>query len=126
AARHCAVIAALSREGRDEAAFAGADGTKLADALDELATSPAAATLSVEPRDYAELFGAALAGRVVRRPAKPGLRVRILGPLEARLTESDRVILGGLVEGTWPPDSRNDAWLSRPMRLALGLDLPER
>jgi ATP-dependent helicase/nuclease subunit B len=126
AARHRAVIAALSREGRDEAAFAGPDGTKLADALDELATSPAAATLSVEPRDYAELFGAALAGRVVRRPAKPGLRVRILGPLEARLTESDRVILGGLVEGTWPPESRNDAWLSRPMRLALGLDLPER
>jgi ATP-dependent helicase/nuclease subunit B len=42
------------------------------------------------------------------------------------LTESDRVVLGGLVEGTWPPESRTDAWLSRPMRLALGLDLPER
>ena len=35
-------------------------------------------------------------------------------------------MLGGLAEGTWPPDSNNDAWLSRPMRLALGLDLPER
>ena len=57
---------------------------------------------------------------------QPGLRVRILGPLEARLTESDRVVLGGLVEGTWPPESRTDAWLSRPMRLNLGLDLPER
>ena len=54
------------------------------------------------------------------------MRVRILGPLEARLTESDRVVLGGLVEGTWPPESRTDAWLSRPMRLDLGLDLPER
>ena len=126
AARHRDVIAALSRDHRGEAAFAGPDGAKLAEALDELATSEAASELSVEPRDYAELFGAALAGRVVRRPAKPGLRVRILGPLEARLTESDRVILGGLVEGTWPPDSQNDAWLSRPMRLALGLDLPER
>jgi ATP-dependent helicase/nuclease subunit B len=52
--------------------------------------------------------------------------VRILGPLEARLTDSDRVVLGGLAEGTWPPDSNTDAWLSRPMRLALGLDLPER
>ena len=126
AAHHRDVIGALSHSDRGEAAFAGPDGTKLADALDELATSPAAASLSVEPRDYAELFGAALAGRVVRRPAKPELRVRILGPLEARLTESDRVVLGGLVEGTWPPESRNDAWLSRPMRLALGLDLPER
>ncbi len=76
--------------------------------------------------DYVELFAAALAGRVVRRPLQPGLRVRILGPLEARLTESDRVVLGGLVEGVWPPESNTDAWLSRPMRLALGLDLPER
>ena len=81
---------------------------------------------SVEPPDYLELFSAALAGRVVRRPLQPGMRVRILGPLEARLTESDRVVLGGLVEGTWPPESQTDAWLSRPMRLKLGLDLPER
>ena len=120
--RHRAVIAACG----GDAAFAGPDGTKLADALDELATSAAAAGLAVAPSDYVELFAAALAGRVVRRPAKTGLRVRILGPLEARLTESDRVVLGGLVEGTWPPESRTDAWLSRPMRLKLGLDLPER
>ena len=52
--------------------------------------------------------------------------MRILGLLEARLTDSDRVVLGSLVEGTWPPESNTDAWLSRPMRLALGLDLPER
>src|SRR6202035_3232932 len=126
AARHRDVLAALSRQGKDEAAFAGRDGAKLADALDELAASKAAARLSVAPPDYLELFSAALAGRVVRRAAQPGLRVRILGPLEARLTESDRVVLGGLVEGTWPPESRTDAWLSRPMRLNLGLDLPER
>jgi ATP-dependent helicase/nuclease subunit B len=126
AARHRDALAALSRQGKDEAAFAGRDGAKLADALDELAASKAAARLSVAPPDYLELFSAALAGRVVRRAAQPGLRVRILGPLEARLTESDRVVLGGLVEGTWPPESRTDAWLSRQMRLKLGLDLPER
>src|SRR6202035_2106190 len=126
AARHRDVLAALSRQGKEESAFAGRDGAKLADALDELAASKAAARLSVAPPDYLELFSAALAGRVVRRAAQPGLRVRILGPLEARLTESDRVVLGGLVEGTWPPESRTDAWLSRPMRLNLGLDLPER
>src|SRR5580693_1260724 len=126
AACHSDVLAALSRQGKDEVAFAGRDGTKLADALDELAASKAAARLSVAPPDYLELFSAALAGRVVRRAAQPGMRVRILGPLEARLTESDRVVLGGLVEGTWPPESRTDAWLSRPMRLNLGLDLPER
>ena len=126
AARHRDVLAALSRQGKDEVAFAGRDGAKLSDALDELAASPAAARLLVEPPDYLELFSAALAGRVVRRAAQPSMRVRILGPLEARLTESDRVVLGGLVEGTWPPESQTDAWLSRPMRLNLGLDLPER
>jgi ATP-dependent helicase/nuclease subunit B len=126
AARHRAVLAALSRQDKEEFAFAGRDGAKLSDALDELAASHAATRLEVAPSDYLELFSAALAGHVVRRAAQPGLRVRILGPLEARLTGSDRVVLGGLVEGTWPPESRTDAWLSRPMRHDLGLDLPER
>jgi ATP-dependent helicase/nuclease subunit B len=38
----------------------------------------------------------------------------------------DRLVLGGLVEGVWPPEARSDPWLSRPMRHELGLDLPER
>jgi ATP-dependent helicase/nuclease subunit B len=126
AARHRDVLAALSADARSERAFAGPDGVKLAEALDDLSVSEAAADLRIAPSDYVELFSAALADRVVRRPPRRGLRVRILGPLEARLTESDRVVLGGLVEGTWPPESRIDAWLSRPMRKKLGLDLPER
>jgi ATP-dependent helicase/nuclease subunit B len=126
ASHHRAVLAALSREDGEEIAFLGADGAKLAAALDELATSKAAATLLVETSDYVELFSAAFAGQVVRRPIRSGIRVRIFGLLEARLTESDCVVLGGLVEGTWPPESRSDSWLSRPMRLDLGLDLPER
>lgn len=126
ARRHRQVLAGLSQDGGEDKAFAGADGSRLADALDELITSEAATTLRVETGDYAELFCATLAGRVVRPPQPSRQGVRILGLLEARLTQSDRVVLGGLVEGTWPPDSRSDAWLSRPMRLQLGLDLPER
>ena len=124
--RHRAVVAALSARDDHEAAFFGPDGTKLADAFDELAASAAAADLLVDTSDYAEFFAATLAGRVVRRPPQLGSRVRILGLLEARLIASDRVILGGLTEGQWPPESRSDAWLSRPMRHDLGLDLPER
>jgi ATP-dependent helicase/nuclease subunit B len=126
ASRHRAVLSALSKDGDVETAFTGPDGERLADALDELSDSKAAARLPVEKSDYVELFAAALADRVVRPEPPPGLRVRILGRLEARLIESDRVVLGGLVEGSWPPESNSDAWLSRPMRLALGLDLPER
>ena len=62
----------------------------------------------------------------MRRPQVADTHLRIYGPLEARLTQCDRVILGGLVEGVWPPAPRNDPWLSRPMRHELGLDLPER
>lgn len=40
--------------------------------------------------------------------------------------QADRVIIGGLIEGVWPPAPRIDPWLSRPMRHELGLDLPER
>jgi ATP-dependent helicase/nuclease subunit B len=126
AARHRLVLAALSREGAHARAFAGGDGAELAEALDEMAASPAAAALSIVPADYVELLSVVLAGRVVRTPPRADARVRIFGTIEARLTDSECVVLGGLVEGVFPPESRNDAWLSRPMRQKLGLDLPER
>ena len=127
AARHRDVIAAL---GADRAGalpvFGGEDGMALALAFAEHADRPARDDLSVVQPDYCELFRAAIADKVVRRPVTPGARVRVLGPLEARLQSFDRVVLGGLVEGTWPPQARSDPWLSRPMRHDLGLDLPER
>ena len=76
--------------------------------------------------DYPDLFRTIVAEKPVRRPDRPGVRVRIYGLLEARLQSIDRVVLGGLVEGVWPPETRSDPWLSRPMRRTLGLDLPER
>jgi ATP-dependent helicase/nuclease subunit B len=127
ARRHRLIVAALSTDQAGAAAaFAGADGSALAQAFDALETSAPAADLPVTLADYPDLFQAAIADRVVRRPERPGVRVRILGLLEARLTSADRRVLGGLNEGTWPPETHGDAWLSRPMRLALGLDLPER
>jgi ATP-dependent helicase/nuclease subunit B len=42
------------------------------------------------------------------------------------LLDVDRAIVGGLNEKTWPPEARVDAFMNRPMRRALGLDLPER
>ncbi|AMN38814.1 double-strand break repair protein AddB [Rhodoplanes sp. Z2-YC6860] len=84
-----------------------------------------AGSIVIEASDYAELFHAAIAEPVIRRPEQ-NVRVRIFGPLEARLQSVDRLVLGGLVEGVWPPETRADPWLSRPMRQELGLDLPER
>lgn len=116
-------FAEIAARHRDVIRKLGGETPELADAFDDIAT--AGGRLVAEKSDYAELFHAALAERIVRRPEKD-VRVRIFGPLEARLQTVDRMVLGGLVEGTWPPETRSDPWLNRPMRQALGLDLPER
>jgi ATP-dependent helicase/nuclease subunit B len=127
AIRHHQMVAALSLDHRGEsAAFAGREGAALNETFQAIARSGQAAVFAVEPYDYADLFRAIASERVVRRPGAPGARVRIYGPLEARLQQADRVVLAGLVEGIWPPEPRNDPWLNRPMRQQLGLDLPER
>ncbi|MET0278786.1 MAG: double-strand break repair protein AddB, partial [Pseudorhodoplanes sp.] len=125
--RHRDVVAALSEYGKDRhAAFGDRDGEVLENLFDSIADSGAASGFAVAPRDYSELFRTVASERMVRRPGAPNARVRIYGPLEARLQDADRVVLGGLVESVWPPEPRNDPWLNRPMRHALGLDLPER
>jgi ATP-dependent helicase/nuclease subunit B len=127
AALHRSVIAALSAdEAGAPAAFLGTDGVALDAAFEEIALNAGDAGFAVAPADYADVFRAAISDRVVRARELKGARVRIYGLLEARLQSVDRVVLGGLVEGTWPPEMRSDPWLSRPMRHALGLDLPER
>ena len=120
---HRDVVAALNPELGDNA-LAGVDTT--ARAFNELIESPSAAGISVARGDYAEMFHALIADRVVRRPEIRDVRVHIYGPLEARLQTIDRVVLSGLNEGTWPGETRSDPWLSRPMRRDLGLDPPER
>lgn len=127
AKRHRDVLEALGKDAKGGvAAFAGNDGAALFDALDDLMLSPSAASLKAAKSDYPELFETAVASRVVRRPEIRDVRVRIFGPLEARLQSIDRVVLGGLNEASWPPETRSDPWLSRPMRRDLDLDPPER
>ena len=127
ASRHRDVVSELSRDQRGVATvFEGQPGSALASAFDDLLGERSRCGLMVELGDYPEVFQTAFAERMVRRPEKTNAHLHIYGQLEARLTQSDRVILGGLVEGVWPPAPRIDPWLSRPMRHELGLDLPER
>jgi len=127
AERHRAVLTELSRDQHGVAvAFEGPQGSALASAFDDLLGEPSPSGLMTQLGDYAEVFQTAFGDRMVRRPEVANAHLRIYGPLEARLTQSDRVIIGGLVEGVWPPAPRIDPWLSRPMRHELGLDLPER
>jgi ATP-dependent helicase/nuclease subunit B len=127
AERHREVMTALSLDEHGVAvAFEGPQGSALASAFDDLPGTEAKSGLMVQIGDYPDVFQTAFADRTVRRPEVANVHLKIYGPLEARLTQSDRVIIGGLVEGVWPPAPRIDPWLSRPMRHELGLDLPER
>jgi ATP-dependent helicase/nuclease subunit B len=127
AQRHREVLIELSRDEHGIAfVFEGPQGSALASAFDDLLGEGSPSGLMVQLTDYPEVFQTAFGDRMVRRPEAANVHLKIYGPLEARLTQSDRVIVGGLVEGVWPPAPRIDPWLSRPMRHELGLDLPER
>ena len=65
-------------------------------------------------------------GVIVESRNHPHPRIGIFGLLEARLLHPDRVILAGLDETIWPPQTRSDPFLTRPAREELGLPSPER
>ena len=81
---------------------------------------------ALDPAHYPALFEQLLAQQVVRPKWGSHPRVFLWGPIEARLQRADVMVLGGLNEGTWPPQPPADPWMSRPMRQQLGLPLSER
>ncbi len=77
-------------------------------------------------RDYSDFIDALLQATPFRNQSNTHPRLSILGPLEARLIQADRIILGGLNEGVWPSLGAQDPFLSRPMREKIGLPSPEQ
>ena len=108
-----------------ECLWNGESGEAAALLIEEIRTASGALP-EIAGAAYPGLFESLMRGRVVRPAWGRHPRLSILGTLEARLQFADLVILGGLNEGTWPPDPMPDPWLSRPMRAALGLSAPER
>ncbi|MGH6751194.1 MAG: double-strand break repair protein AddB, partial [Bradyrhizobium sp.] len=99
AQRHHEVLTALaSDQNAVVVVFEGAQGSALASAFSDLLGEQKQSGLMVPLGDYPELFQTAFMDRMVRRPESASAHLHIYGQLEARLTESDRVILGGLVE----------------------------
>jgi ATP-dependent helicase/nuclease subunit B len=111
--------------------WAGEEGEALATRLAEV--QAALPLLPDQRRDVLPgLLDAVLEGAAVRsrralrgRDGTEHPRVFIWGLLEARLQTADLMVLGGLVEGVWPPASDPGPWLSRPMRSTVGLPSPE-
>jgi len=77
-------------------------------------------------QDYHAIMKRLMAQITIRPKFGTHPRLQILGQLEARLIQADRVILSGLNDGTWPPSIGHDPWMSRPMRKDFGLPPAER
>ncbi len=95
-------------------------------AIFERLRSDAGESLAFDARGFAAFLDALLFETTVRGPRRAHPRLKVLGPLEARLMQADLVLLSGLDEGVWPPQAETGAFLNRAMRKALGLTPPER
>ncbi len=82
--------------------------------------------IQIKPGRLTALLETLMSGRVVRTRQAGHPRLAIWGTLEGRLQTRDLLILGGLNEGTWPPQTLTNPWMSRPMMFQFGLPLPER
>ena len=80
----------------------------------------------IETAEYLSLFEAMMSGIMVRKKGNRHQRIRILGPIEARLNHYNKIILGGFNEGVWPVSAQADPWMSRPMKKDFGFEQPEK
>lgn len=72
------------------------------------------------------VLAALMAGAKVPPSERRRDDIHIWGELEARLMNPDLMILAGVNEDIWPPAADPGPWLSRGMRIAIGLEPPER
>jgi ATP-dependent helicase/nuclease subunit B len=125
--RHVALMEWLAAPPAPEESrlWSGEAGSALRERVIDLADALAPMS-PIAGASWPALLEELLGGEVVRARYPTHPRLSIWGPLEARLQSADVVVLGGLTEGSWPPEIGDDPWLSRPMRKALGLPPAER
>ncbi|MGL4198935.1 MAG: double-strand break repair protein AddB, partial [Allorhizobium sp.] len=75
---------------------------------------------------WVDILTALMAGQAVKPRAMRHPRVFIFGTLEARLQNVDMMVIGGMNEGSWPSQTKNNPFLSRVMKTEVGLEPPER
>lgn len=121
----CEALAESSDESGASILWRGEDGEAAAQFLSGLRQA-AALMPDMELSDYVKALESLMQPVAIRPAFGAHPRLSILGQLEARMVQADRVILGGLNEGIWPGDPGHDPWMSRPMRRDFGLPPPER
>ncbi|RCS22316.1 double-strand break repair protein AddB [Phyllobacterium salinisoli] len=124
-----ASVEALENLARDERGsvatlYEGEAGEKLASFLRNLVAAESG--LDFDIREWPAIADALISGETVKPRPGGHPRLFIWGALEARLQTVDTMVIGGLNEGTWPGKTRNDPFMSRPMKAAIALEPPER
>ncbi|HZG30835.1 MAG TPA: double-strand break repair protein AddB [Ensifer sp.] len=115
---------AADDSGDPSALWAGEAGEALADLLSGVMEAPGG--LALTGADWAGVLDALVAGVAVKPRAMTHPRVFIWGTQEARLQHVDTIILGGMNEGIWPQQAGTNPFLSRIMKIRMGLEPPER
>jgi len=118
-------LAASDTQSGGERLWRGPAGEALAETIADI-NAASAALPPIAGARYPGVFEALLESVRVRPPYGGHPRLAILGPIEARLHHADRMILGGLNEGSWPPATDHDPWMNRKMRADFGLPALER
>lgn len=120
------VLEAIAED--DETGLAGLWTGEAGEALVRLFSDVMASRSALEATgaEWADIVAALLSGETVKPRVGVHPRIFVWGTLEARLQEVDTLVLAGLNEGSWPGQATNDAFLSRAMKLELGLEPPER
>ena len=121
-----ALAAAVTAIGSASASGAGTPGADELAAWAEELMHGGEVGPSFRPTGLEAVLAALMTGFEVRHPRPVRDDIAIWGQLEARLQTPGVMILAGLNEDVWPEPADPGPWLSRGMRLAAGLEPPER
>ena len=107
-------------------AWSRAAGRAAAELIAGLQASVEEGPATIQPRAFPAFLQVVMDAVAVRPPQGGHPRVFIWGLIEARLQQTDLVVLGGLNEGVWPSLPAPDPWLAPAIRAQLGLPGLER
>ena len=126
AARTGRALEAAARNNEDDlsALWSGEAGERLAGLLSEIMAS--STPIEADGPQWIEIMAALSASEAVKPRQMGNPRVFIFGAVEARLQEMDTIVLGGMNEGVWPTQPKNNPFLSRGMKAEIGLEPPEK
>ena len=104
--------------------WSGEAGERLSTVLSE--TMGTETPIEADGPQWIDIIAALMTPEAVKPRSMGNPRVFIFGAVEARLQDADTIVIGGLNEGIWPTQPKNNPFLSRGMKAEIGLEPPEK